>query len=126
MSKREWTDFRIEQIIGNLLRAGVIIAAVVVLAGGVLYLAHHGREHPDYQSFHDEASNLRSVSGVVHDALHGDSAGIVQLGLLLLILTPIARVVFSAVGFLEERDHMYTVITLIVLAVLIFSLMGIK
>ena len=47
----------------------------------------------------------------------------VQLGLLLLIATPIARVVLAAVGFAFERDRMYVVVSLIVLAVLLFSLL---
>jgi uncharacterized membrane protein len=44
------------------------------------------------------------------------------LGLLLLIATPVARVAFSVIGFALEKDWMYVVITLIVLALLIYSL----
>jgi uncharacterized membrane protein len=47
---------------------------------------------------------------------------IIQLGLLLLIATPVARVAFSAVAFAIEHDYMYVVITLIVLAILSYSL----
>lgn len=122
----QWNDLKLEQIIGNLLRAGVVLAAAVVLVGGVLYLVQHASAHSDYHQFHGTPSQLRSVKGIVRDAAHGDSQAIIQLGLLLLVLTPIARVIFSAIGFMEERDHMYVVITLIVLAVLIFSLAGIK
>lgn len=122
----QWTDYRIEQIIGQLLRAGVVLAAIVVLAGGVFYLAQHASAHEDYSTFHGTPENLRSVGGIVHETAKGHSTAIIQLGLLLLVLTPIARVVFSAIGFMEERDRMYVVITLIVLAVLIFSLVGIK
>lgn len=117
-----WTDLQLEQIIGNLLRAGVVLAAVVVFAGGVVYLLYHGFEHPQYHTFHGEEGSLKSISGIVHDALALHSRGIIQLGLLLLVLTPISRVAFSAIGFLLEGDRMYVVITLIVLAVLLFSL----
>jgi uncharacterized membrane protein len=44
--------------------------------------------------------------------------------LLLLILTPVARVAFSVAAFALERDWTYVAITLIVLAVLIYSLAG--
>lgn len=115
-----------EQIIGQLLRAGVVLAAIVVLAGGIFYLVEHASAHEDYSKFHGTPENLRRVSGIVHETVRGHSVGIIQFGLLLLVLTPIARVVFSAIGFMEERDRMYVVITLIVLAVLIFSLVGIK
>lgn len=124
--QNQWTDYKIEQIIGQLLRAGVVLAAVVVLAGGVVYLVQHASAHEDYSKFHGAPENLRSVTGTVHEAVRGHSVGIIQLGLLLLVLTPIARVAFSAIGFMEERDRMYVVITLIVMAVLIFSLVGIK
>ncbi len=50
--------------------------------------------------------------------------GIIQLGLLFLIATPVARVIFSIWGFADERDRMYVVFTVIVLAILIFSLVG--
>jgi len=115
-----------EQIIGMLLRAGVVLAAIVVLAGGLLYLMQHGSEHPNYQQFHGAPDTLNSVRGVLQDtaALHNE--GIIQLGLLLLVLTPIARVALSAVSFALEGDRMYVVITLIVLAVLLVSLFGIR
>ena len=121
-----WTDYKLEQIIGALLRAGVVLSAMVVFAGGVMYLVQHGGKPADYRTFHEPPAALRSISGTVKEAFRLDSDGIMQLGLLLLILTPIARVLFSAIGFAMEGDRMYVVITLVVLAVLIFSLVGIK
>ncbi len=119
-----WNDQKIEHIIGNLLRAGVMLAAAVVLAGGILYLLRHGRAQADYRTFRGEPAELRSVAGISESALTVHSRGIIQLGLLLLVLTPIARVLFSAFAFALERDMTYVVITLIVLAVLICSLLG--
>ena len=117
---------RQEHIIGMLLRAGVILAAVIVLAGGVLYLMQHGNERPNYREFHGVPQNLQTVSGVVKDALQLRSEAVMQLGLLLLILTPVARVALSAASFTVKRDWMYVCITLIVFAVLLASLVGIK
>ena len=121
---RPWSDFRIEQIVGNLLRIGVIIAAGVVAVGAVVFLVRHGGEPPQYKIFRGEPSNLRHVGGIVTDAFSGHARGLIQLGLLLLIATPVARVVFSIFGFALERDHAYVLITLIVLGVLAFSLAG--
>ncbi|HEY6352830.1 MAG TPA: DUF1634 domain-containing protein [Candidatus Angelobacter sp.] len=121
-----WTDYKLEQIIGNLLRAGVVLSALVVLAGGMMYLIQHGSEAADYRTFHEPAAQLRSIAGTVGEAIKLHSDGIMQLGLLLLILTPIARVVFSALGFSMEGDRMYVGITLVVLAVLVFSLTAAK
>jgi uncharacterized membrane protein len=62
----------------------------------------------------------------VQGAARGRSLSIIQLGLLLLIATPIARVVFSVAAFAWERDFMYVGISLIVLIVLLYSLLGPK
>lgn len=119
-----WTDEKTENVIGTLLRAGVLLSGAVVLAGGILYLLQFGGVTADYRSFHSEPASLRTIEGVLHLALSMDSRGIMQAGLLLLILTPIARVVFSAFAFFREHDTLYFVVTLIVLAVLMYSLIG--
>jgi uncharacterized membrane protein len=119
-----WTDEKTEQVIGNLLRAGVLLSTLVVLAGGILYLVHHGMAAADYHVFGGEPQYLRTVGGVVGSAFQLDSRGIMQLGLLVLVLTPIARVVLAAIAFVLEKDFVYVVVSLIVLAVLIYGLMG--
>lgn len=119
-----WSDEQVDQLIGNLLRIGVIVAAVVAAIGGALYLAQHGHQLADYREFRGEPPELRSVRGIVAAALALHSPAIVQLGLLLLIATPVARVAFSLVAFLIQRDRVYVVVTSIVLAVLLFSLTG--
>ncbi len=121
---RKWTDFRIEQVVGNLLRVGVVLAALVVAVGAVVFLVRHGGERPQYGLFRGEPFELQSVRGIVASALDGRGRGLIQLGLLLLVATPVARVVFSVFGFALERDRAYVVITLIVLGVLLFSLAG--
>jgi uncharacterized membrane protein len=115
-------DRSLEQVIGNLLRIGVLTAAAVVLLGGILYLKEYGGVRPDYHTFHGESLELRSISAIFKDLGSLRSPAIIQFGLLLLVLTPIARVVFSAAGFALERDNMYLAITLVVLAVLLYSL----
>lgn len=122
--ERAWTDKRMENILGNLLRAGVIFSAAVVFCGGVVYLARHGFAPADYRVFQGEPSDLRGVAGIVRLAAGLSGRGIIQLGLLFLIATPVARVIFSIWGFAAERDHMYVAFTVIVLAILIFSLVG--
>lgn len=117
-----WTDQRLEVIISVMLRTGVMIAAAVVLLGGICYLTKHGGEQPQYHVFHGTPETYRDIGSIIHDVGPGNCQAVIQLGLLLLILTPIARVAFSAVGFALERDHTYIVLTLIVLGILIYSL----
>lgn len=118
------SELQLECILSNLLKYGVLIASSVVLLGGILYLIHHGSEPATYQVFHGEPSEFRSPSGVIHAVLSGSRRGIIQLGLLLLIATPILRVVISLIAFILQREFIYIVVTLLVLASLTYSLIG--
>lgn len=115
-------DFALEQRLGTLLRAGVLLSAAVTLIGGIMYLAAHGGDATHYHVFSGEPAELNTVRGVLDAVLHGDSAAIIQLGVLLLIATPVARVFMSVLGFMKERDWMYVGCSLIVLAILVYSL----
>jgi uncharacterized membrane protein len=123
--KDAWNDQKIEDIIGNLLRIGVGTAAAVVLVGAAAYLVRHGFGHANYRVFRGEPSDLRTLRGIVRAAVGLHPRGIIQLGLVLLIATPVARVAFSVFAFAVERDRMYVVFTLMVLGILILSLAGI-
>lgn len=124
LPKRSWTDQKLENILGNLLRAGVLLSALVVSIGGVIYLLRHGRSPMDFRVFRGEPADLRDVRGIIRDTVALRGRGIIQLGLLLLIATPVARVAFSIFGFAEERDPMYVVFTLSVFSILLYSLLG--
>jgi uncharacterized membrane protein len=117
-------DPRLQRVVGNLLRFGVLLAAAVVLAGGIAYLARHGGAIPGYRVFRGQPANLRSLGGIVRSALALDERGVIQLGLVLLIATPIARVAIAGVAFLFERDRTYVLVALLVLALLLKSLLG--
>jgi uncharacterized membrane protein len=116
-------DKRLESMIGNLLRGGVLLSAAIVASGGALYLALHRATRVSFRSFAVGGPELRTVSGIAHAALHLNSEGLMQAGLVLLILTPVARVALAAVGFFLERDRLYTVVSLVVLVILAYSLL---
>ena len=113
------SDARIDEIIGNLLRAGVIISSLIVMIGAGLYLTNHGTESPNYHMFRGEPSELSSISGIITKASTFSGRGVIQFGILLLIATPVLRVAFTVVSFIVQRDRVYVGVTLIVLAVLI-------
>jgi len=119
-----WDDHRIETVVGSLLRAGVMLAAIVVFCGACVYLVRHAHETADYRVFRGEPPAFSTIPGVIHSVMHGRGRGLIQLGLLLLIATPIARVAFSIVAFGLERDRLYVGFTLIVLTILLYSLLG--
>jgi uncharacterized membrane protein len=116
-------DRRLETIIGNLLRVGVLLAAVVVFAGGALYLVGHHSDRLDFHQFSAGDPATHSFRGILESMTHLNSQALIQFGLLLLIATPVARVALAVVGFALEKDRLYAVISLIVLVILAFSLM---
>jgi uncharacterized membrane protein len=117
-----WTDHRVELVISRLLRVGIATSAVVVLIGGILYLVRHGHEMPRFGTFHGEPVELRTLHGVVRAALNLEAPAIIQLGLGLLVATPVARVAFSLWAFLRQRDALYAAVTSVVLAVLLVGI----
>ena len=118
----KWTDHQIETLVGLMLRVGVILAAAVVLTGGVVYLMHTHGPRPDYSHFQGEPPVYSTLHGAATGITTGDPRSIIMLGLLILIATPVARVAMCIVGFLFERDRMYVAVSTTVLLILLYSL----
>lgn len=117
------SDHSFEQFVSQILKYGVLLASTVVLVGGVLYLMQWGAQPAEYQFFHGEPT-FCSPLGALQAVLSGDPRGIIQVGILLLIATPVARVTFSLLVFLWLQDLIYVFVTSFVLAELIYSLIG--
>lgn len=109
------TDEKLDLIIARILRGGVMFSAAIVLAGGVWYLLESAGMRPPYGHF----AGIPGIRSLV--ALPAPEV-VILAGLLLLILTPIARVAFSLVAFGMEGDRAYVLITAIVLGVLLYSI----
>jgi uncharacterized membrane protein len=114
----------IENSMGNLLRVGVLTAGAVVLLGGIYYLLAHGSEQPEFHIFKGESSDVTSFSGIFRGLFDYSPRAWIQFGLLLLIATPVARVLFALVVFLREKDRKFTLITLLVLVFLLYGFLG--
>jgi uncharacterized membrane protein len=115
-------DSKLDGQIGMLLRIGMLSAAFVILVGGLLFLASQGKTTLDYRVFRGEPDNLRRLSGIFSGAMRGHDRAIIQLGLVILIATPVARVLFSALAFLKAKDYLYVGISGFVFLVLMYSL----
>ena len=118
---RKIKDEDLERIIGQLLRFGVLLSSFVVLAGGIVYLIRHGGQQPAFGSFRGEPDKMKNPVPMWKAILHGEGRPLIALGLLLLILTPIARIAFSVAGYWMEKDYLYVAITLFVLAVILWN-----
>ena len=114
-----FNDERMEIIMGRLLQVGVLLAASVVLVGGVLYVFAHAGESANYRVFVAQPAGFRRFASMLRAVARGDATAVIQLGILLLVATPICRVIFAVIGFLLERDRLYVVVSLTVLAVLL-------
>ena len=115
-------DRDMQVIIGWILRGGVILSIVIVFIGGVLFVLRHGNSIPDYHVFKGVPAFIQGFDGIFQGVLNFRGQAIIQAGIVLLIATPVIRVAFSAVGFLMEKDFLYTAITLLVLLILIGSM----
>jgi uncharacterized membrane protein len=123
--KNKFSDRDIQQIIGTLLRYGVLSSLAITLIGGALYLFHHGMDAmPDYHTFTGTANAYTSLATILNGVLHFDVKEVVQFGVIVLIATPILRVAMSLVAFALEKDRLYVIISLIVLAIITTSLFG--
>lgn len=114
-----------QQLIGNTLRIGVFTAAAIACIGGIIYLVCHGTEPmPDYTHFaysdHHDAS-YTTLHGILNGVCHFTATGWIQLGVIVLFLTPIMRVLLSLLDFVKQRDWLYAAITAFVLAVIIVN-----
>ena len=123
MSGSNLSEHEVEQLIGRLLQVGVLLAAAVTLVGGILLLRDHASASPIFSTFHGQPGNLTSLVGILRGVRAGQSDSIVQLGIVLLIATPIARVAFTLVAFAIQRDRTYVLITLLVLVLLLYGLL---
>lgn len=117
-----WNDKRLETVVGVMLRTGVMLAAAVVLTGGILYFFQNHGPRTNYGQFHGEPAGLIDVGSILHGVAAFDARSVIMLGLLLLIATPVARVAMCIVGFLLERDKLYVAVSTLVFAILIYSL----
>ncbi len=123
MRRKHFTDLDLNRSVGNLLRIGVILSVSVSLIGFVkLFL--EGFKMPDnYEEL--EITHERVFHHFWKSLIHFEGMGIIQLGILLLIFTPVVRIIFALAGYLKERDFTYVIISLIVLGIILFSfLMG--
>lgn len=123
-------DRQLQSIIGFTLRTGVLIAVVIGVFGGTIFLVSHRSDPVSFQKFAGTHSLFASPLNTVRQALHpgpqsteNRGLAIAQIGIICLLLTPIIRVALSIVGFALERDGIYVAITTIVLATLTCSML---
>jgi uncharacterized membrane protein len=118
-------DTGLQLFLGRVLRVGVTLAAAVSASAMTMHIATGSHALPDYGVFRGEPAHARSIRGVLAGVLAREPTALMQLGLMILVATPVARVAFSVIGFALERDRLYVGLTLAVLALLLLGLFGV-
>ncbi|AYL97192.1 DUF1634 domain-containing protein [Mucilaginibacter celer] len=121
---KKFKDTDMQAVIGWILRAGVLVSMSIVFIGGVIYLYRHGHTHVDYSKFVGVPDFVSTPAGIIHGIFTLRGRAIIQAGIILLIATPVIRVIFSAIGFIMEKDYLYTAITLVVLLIIVSSMLS--
>ena len=123
MKQEKFGEKEFQSIVGNLLRYGVWISLSVAFIGGIIYLINHGNTIENYSVFHENDRNIFTViANIYSGVVQGEGESIIFFGIVLLFLTPVFRVLLSLFSFLLEKDYLYVVITLIVIAIIIGSI----
>jgi uncharacterized membrane protein len=117
----KFKDKDMQVVIGWVLRTGVFLSMTIVIIGGIIYLYRHGHSIVNYSEFKGIPNFIHSFSGIINGILTFRGRAIIQAGIILLIATPVIRVAFSAIGFILEKDYLYTGITFIVLLIIFIS-----
>jgi uncharacterized membrane protein len=111
-------------ILSDILKYGVVVSTTLVALGMVLAFAYTPAAFPDslQQLVSTNYGRPTTNPAELFAGLGAASpSSILQLGLILLLATPVARVAASVVIFMLEHDQKYVVITLFVLSVLLVS-----
>jgi uncharacterized membrane protein len=102
----------IERRIVQLLRGGMVAAVFVMCVGATWFLMAHGADTADHSHFQASPTGF------------GEGRALMQLGILILVATPVVRVAFSVGAFARTRDRAYAAITGAVFCILLYSFLG--
>lgn len=122
MTGSNFKDKDMQAVIGWVLRLGVIISMAVVFIGGIIYLYRHGHTIANYKTFSGVPEFLQTPRGILNGIVTFRGRAIIQAGIVLLIATPVIRIICSAIGFIMEKDYLYTGITIFVLMIIVIGM----
>jgi uncharacterized membrane protein len=98
----------------HVLLGGMIVSSALFALGLVLALLH-----PQYIPLTtDWVKQQYHVGAVLHGLSHADPVALMMVATVLLILTPVARVLVSIYAFYADRDYKYVVVTGIVFLIM--------
>lgn len=101
-------EMRLNSVISKVLVVGLLTAVFLLVVGAILAIAHPG----------SASVHISSLTDIPQQLVEGEPAGFLQLGLLVLLLTPFVRVLALGVLFATRRQWLFTGISIVVAALL--------
>jgi uncharacterized membrane protein len=123
MSPESEHETILDDILSFILRMGLLLSLLTVLIGAALFLYQHSKEEISHHVFIGEPSFLKGISGIFEAAMQDKTLAIIQLGVILLIITPLLRVFSCLIVFVIKRDYLYIGLSTFVLGILLYSLL---
>lgn len=117
--RKEFNDIDLNRSVGNLLRFGVILSVVVSLIGFVKLFLEGYQMPTRFETLDMSSENM--FRKFARELQNTEGMAIIQLGILILILTPVLRIIFALIGYIKEKDYTYVLISLIVLGIITIS-----
>jgi len=115
----------IEDTISDVLRIGTLLSAILVAFGLVLLFINNGGGF-SISSLESPSSNVNSLTFSISDMINGlskfNGISFIFIGVIVLIATPIMRVIMSILYFIKQKDRLYVAITTIVLLGILVAL----
>ena len=115
-------DEQVEALIGQVLRIGTMLSCGITFIGLCIFMVHNARAIPHYHIFLSSMGQFYGPAMLMHHVMQGQATALLELGILLLIATPVARVAFLVGAFALERDRMYVGVSGLVLLILLYSI----
>ncbi len=122
MKFTDLNDEQVEGLIGQVLRIGTTVSCGITFIGLCIFMVHNARAIPHYHIFLSSLGQFYGPSQLMQHVMQGQATALIELGILILIATPVARVAFLVIAFALERDHMYVGVSALVLVILLYSI----
>jgi len=116
------------EIVGNVLRFGVLVSAAIIVIGVVLLVGNNGLSETSSALIYNPNQVPHgtfdvSLAGLLKGLVAFQPYSLIELGAIILIATPVSRVLISVFLFAAEGDRLYVYITAVVLVLLLFSIL---
>ena len=111
----------LKKISSRVLLIGIYSSTFFCCLGAILFLYKEGFNKTNWSQFDTSLTPFRSLKEAFGLIKTFDPIGIIELGLIILVLTPLLRVFFSIFIYYKQKDRLYTMISSLVFLILMIT-----